>query len=616
MATDALLASASIILLGAVSKLLADRFGVPNVVFLLGFGILFGPEVIGLLDPSLFSDALSTIVSLAVAIIVFEGAFSLTSSRIRSASTATLRLVTLGSAITFLGLGLTIRFLLDLQWSLSFLISALLVATGPTVITPILEQTDVRENVKTTLETEGIVNDPVASVLGAVIFSAAALGERPFTRGGPVDEEIAIEFVTQLGVGVFIGILTAICVTYVLRNFSETPQNSRITAIATALISFAIADLFASEAGVVSVAVAGLLVGNADIPYEAEIEGFSGDITAIVLSVVYIILASLLRFEELVEFGLAGVAVVLIAMLVVRPLGVFLSTVRSDFTRNERLFIAAVGPRGIIPASTATLFSLQLAQANVENAESVVSVVFLVILVTVVLEAGGAPFIADRLDIVPMTILIIGGSRIGRTLAERLETRGENPVIIERDVDVVSELRADGYSVVHGNGATTAVLEKAGVEDAKMVVAATSGDDQNILACQTARTKFGVENLLAQVNDPTNADAFEDLGVRTTTPTLATVDTMDDLILRPSFFAWLSGVGEENDVTEVTVGSTSVVGSELGTIDFPDESTTVLIQRDGKYVIPKPDVVLKNGDVVTLLGTTDAVEKAVAMLSE
>ncbi|WP_049971357.1 cation:proton antiporter domain-containing protein [Haladaptatus cibarius] len=616
MATDALLASASIILLGAVSKLLADRFGVPNVVFLLGFGILFGPEVVGLLDPSLFSNALSTIVSLAVAIIVFEGAFNLTSSRIRSASTATLRLVTLGSAITFLGLGLTIRYLLDLQWSLSFLISALLVATGPTVITPILEQTDVRENVKTTLETEGIVNDPVASVLGAVIFSAAALGERPFTGGGPVGEEIVIEFVTQLGVGVLIGIVTAVSVIYVLRNFSRTPQNSRITVIATALISFAVADLFASEAGVVSVAVAGLLVGNADIPYEEEIEGFSGDVTAIVLSVVYIILASLLRFEELVEFGLAGVAVVLIAMLVFRPLSVFLSTIRSDFSRNERLFISAVGPRGIIPASTATLFSLQLAQSNVANAESVVSVVFLVILVTVVLEAGGAPFIAQRLDIVPMTILIIGGSRIGRTLAERLEERGENPIIIERDVEVVTDLRADGYSVVHGNGTSAEVLDEAGVEGAKMVVAATSEDDQNILACQTARTKFGVENLLAQVNDTENVDAFEDLGVRTTTPTLATVDTMDDLILRPSFFAWLSGVGEENDVTEVTADSASVVGRQLGDIDFPDESTVVLVQRDSEYIIPKSDVVLEEGDVVTLLGTTDAVEDAARILSE
>ncbi|WP_458206743.1 cation:proton antiporter domain-containing protein [Haladaptatus sp. NG-SE-30] len=614
MVTDVLFVSASIIFLGAVSRLLADRYGVPNVVFLLGFGILFGPEGVGVIDPALFDDALDTIVSLAVAVIVFEGAFRLTLGEIRYAPRSAHRLVTIGSAITLVGLGVTAHYLLDLQWSLSFLIAALLVATGPTVVEPILEQIEVRDRIETTLQTEGIVNDVVASVLGAVIFSAAALGREPVTRGGPVGQEVIIEFVIQLGVGVLIGIVTAVAASYVLRYLSRTPQDSRITVIAIALLSFAIADLFASEAGVVTVAVAGLLLGNAEIPYKREIAGFSGDITAIVLSVVYVILASLLRFEELVALGVAGIAFVLVVMLVVRPLGVLVSTVNSAFTRNERLFIAAVGPRGIIPASTATLFSLQLAAAGVANARSVVSVVFLVILVTVVLEAGGAPFIARTLDIVPMTILVIGGGRIGRTLAKRLDERGEHPIIIERDPEVVTDLRAEGYSVVHGNGTNATVLEEAGANDAKMVVATTSDDDQNILACQTARIKFGIEDLIAQANSVENVAAFEDLGVRTITPTLATVDTMDDMILRPSLFEWLSAVGDENDISEVVVGSNEVAGSTLDTISFPDGSTPILVQRDGEYIVPQPDVVVQKGDRITLLGTTDAVEAAVESL--
>ncbi|WP_458189517.1 cation:proton antiporter domain-containing protein [Haladaptatus sp. NG-WS-4] len=614
MATNLLLVSASLIVLGAVARLLGDRYGVPNVVFLLGFGILFGPEGVGLVDPTLFSGALSTIVSLAVAIIVFEGAFRLTLGEIRYAPRSALRLVTVGSAITFVGIGLTTRALLGLQWSLSFLIAALLVATGPTVVTPILEQIAVRDRVETTLETEGIVNDPVASVLGAVIFSAAALGERPFTRGGRVGEEIVIEFVAQLSVGVLVGIVTAAVASIVLRRLSRTPQNSRITVIALALLSFAVADLFASEAGVVAVAVAGLLLGNAEIPFEREIAGFSGDVTTIVLSVVYVILASLLRFEELVEFGLAGVAVVLVAMLVVRPLAVFVSTVRSAFTRNERLFISAIGPRGIIPASTATLFSLQLATANVENAESIVSVVFLVIFVTVVIEAGGAPVIARTLDIEPMTILVIGGSGIGRTLAERLDEQGEHPIVVERDADTVTELRAQGFSVVHGNGTSAAVLEEAGVNDAKMVVAMTGNDDQNILACQTARIKFGVDDLIARVNDPENVAAFEDLGVRTTTPALATVDTVDHMIHRPSLYDWLSGVGDENDISEVVVGSNEFAGRTLGDVPFPDGSTAILVRRDGEYVVPRSDLVVRTGDRITLLGTADAVEEAAESL--
>jgi NhaP-type Na+/H+ or K+/H+ antiporter/Trk K+ transport system NAD-binding subunit len=614
MAIDALLVSAFIIFLGAVSRLLADRYGVPSVVFLLGFGILFGPEGVGLIDPNLFDDALDTIVALAVAIIVFEGAFQLTLTEIRNAPRSALRLVTIGAAVTFVGLGVAARFLLGLQWSLSFLIAALLVATGPTVVAPILEQIEVRERVKTTLQTEGIVNDPVAAVLGTVIFSAAALGQEPFTRGGPVEEEIVIEFVSQLGVGVLIGIVTAVVTSYVLRYLSRTPQNSRIAVIATALLSFAIADLFASEAGVVTVAVAGLLLGNTDIPYEREIAGFNGDVTAIVLSVVYIILASLLRFEELVALGAGGGAFVLGAMAIVRPLSVFVSTMGSGFTRNERLFISAVGPRGIIPASTATLFSLQLASAGVANARSVVNVVFLVILVTVILEAGGAPVIAKTLDIIPMTILVIGGGRLGRTLVERLDERGENPIIVERDEATVTELRAQGYSVVRGNGTNAAVLDEAGVKDAKMVVATTGDDDQNILACQTARIKFGVDDLISRVNDVENVEAFEDLGVRTITPTLASVDTMDDMILRPSLFEWLSEVGEENDISEVVVGANETAGSTLGDVTLPNDCTAVLVRRDGEYIVPGPDTVIREGDRITLLGTTDAVEAAVESL--
>ncbi len=614
MSSDLLLVSASIIALGAASKLLADRYGIPNVVFLLGFGVLFGPEGVGLIDPTLFNDSLSTLVSLAVAIIIFEGAFTLSASDVRDAPTSTLKLVTIGAALTFVSLCGLVHYFLGLQWNLACLIAALLVATGPTVITPVLDQIEVREGVKTLLETEGVINDVTASVLGAVIFSVAALGYHPDPLAGHIGADVIVDFVSRIGTGVLIGIITALVAGYVLRYLSRSPQNSRITVIATALISFAIADAFASEAGIVTVAVAGLILGTVDIPFEREIAGFSGDITSIVLSVVYIILASLLQFKDLLTLGVGGLAVVFLAMVAVRPLAVFFSTTGSQFTRNERTFIAAVGPRGIIPASTATLFSLQLANAGVPNATSVVNVVFLVILVTVVVEAGGAPLAAKALDIIPMTVLIVGGSRIGQRLADRLNDRGENAVIIERDDATVTELRAAGYSVVPGNGTDTDVLEAAGADRAKLVIAATSDDDQNILACQSARTKFGIQRLIAQVNNPENADAFEDLGVRPVTPITATVDMMDDLILRPNFYEWLSAVGDENEIAEVMVESDEAVGEQVQHIELQDDAVIALVRRDDEFIVPKPTLTVQKGDVVTLIGEREAVERSVALL--
>ncbi|WP_327053574.1 cation:proton antiporter domain-containing protein [Halomicrococcus gelatinilyticus] len=615
MTTDFLVAISVIVALAAVAKLLANRYGIPNVVFLLAFGILVGPEGVGFLDPSLFRGDLEDIVGFAVAIIVFEGAFSLSLDRVRRTPRGTLRLVTVGSAITFVGLGVAIRYLVGLQWTLSLLVSALLVATGPTVITPILEQITVREDVRQLLETEGIINDPVASVLGAVVFSAT-LTTRRTANGSERGSDVVVDFVTQISVGVLVGIVTAVVVGYVLRELSTSPQDSRLVVLGSVLLSYTVGSAVATEAGVVTVAVAGLLLGSLDLPYRAEVAGFSGDVSNVVLGAVYLILAALIRFEDIVTLGVGGLAVVFVAIVVVRPLAVFVSTYGSDFSRNEQLFVASVGPRGIIPAATATLFTLQLSAAGVANAASVANLVFLVILVTVVIEAGGAPFIARMLDIVPMTTIIIGGGDIGRTLADRLEDQGDNPLIVERDGDVVAALRSDDYSVVHGNGTDADVLDDAGATDATMVVATTDDDATNVLACQTARSAFGVDTLVSLVNDPTRATAMEDLGVLTITRPAATATAIDELVSLPSLSEWKHGVGHDQNLAEEVVVSDDVDGERVADAGLPDPVVVVLLQRDGDYVVPTQDVVFRKGDRVTLLGRSDAVEDAVALLGE
>ncbi|MFD1588919.1 cation:proton antiporter [Halorientalis brevis] len=609
MAPDALLAVSVIVAFAAVSKLIGDWYQLPSVVFLLGFGVLLGPEGVGFLSASLSSSELSAVVGFAVAVIVFEGAFSLSLHRIRTTPKPTLLLVTVGAAITFLGLGLTVRFVLGLQWTISLVISALLVATGPTVITPILEQITVTERVASLLEAEGIINDVSASVLGSALFTVTLLSK----RAGRV-ETIVTEFVSQVGVGMLFGVVLALASSYVLRAYSRSPQDSRVVILAVALLTYSLATLFGDESGVVAVAVAGLVMGNQPIPYQAEIARFGSAISTIVLGTVYIVLAALIRFEEIFALGLGGLVVVLVAMFVVRPLSVFVSTYDSEFSTNERAFISAIGPRGIIPAATATLFSLQLARAGVPNASSVVSLVFLVILVTVVVEAGGAPFLANAFGIIPMTTLIIGGGVIGRQLAAEIDARGGNPVIVERDEATVADLRAAAYSVVQGDGTNADVLAEAGVENATRVVATTSDDAVNILACQTARTKFGVESLVSLANDPTKVESFEDLGIATLTPSAATVDAISDLVTLPSLSAWRASTRRREHLAEGVVSET-VDGTRVADLDLPPESMLVLLQRDDEFLIPSPDVVLQAGDRVTVLGQSDAVESALTRLT-
>src|SRR5699024_12247037 len=159
-----------------------------------------------------------------------------------------------------------------------------------------------------------------------------------------------------------------------------------------------------------------------------------------------------ISFEDIASLGIGGVAVVVAVMFVIRPVLVFVSTIGQSFGRNARLFMSVVGPRGIIPASVATLFAVDLQNAGLPGqATTLVGTVFLVILATVVLEGGLAPYIASALDVVPMQIVIVGGGTVGRGLAERFDAHGENPVLIESDAEIARGAPDDGQAVHDGD---------------------------------------------------------------------------------------------------------------------------------------------------------------------
>ncbi|MFC7202782.1 cation:proton antiporter [Haloferax namakaokahaiae] len=621
---------AAIIGIGVIAQVLSDRFQVPSVVFLIAFGILLGPEVLGVISPDSFGNALQAIVGLSVAIIVFEGAFHLRIGKLREAPAATLRLVTVGAVIAFVGTGIAVHFALGASWAVSFLVGALLVATGPTVIAPILEVVPVRDRVGAALDTEGIVNDVTAAIVAVVIFEA-------ILEGVSSPNALVTLFAERLGVGVIVGAIVAGFLYYSLRYVDlspgNAPQNARLLVLAGALVAYGAADFIAAEAGVAAVATAGILLGNADVPYEEEISAFKGDITLLVLSFVFIALAALLDFENLLALGAGGLLVVAAVALVIRPLLVFISTRGDRFTRGEKLFMSFVGPRGIIPASVATLFAIafreraselaaegltQQAAALNQSASIVVGTVFLVILITVVFEAGLARRIAEYLDVIPMRVLIIGGGKVGRTLAERLADRGENVVLIEQDQEVVQTARNQGFTVHHGDGTDTDVLRSAGAANAKVVVAATGDDDVNLLVAQLASSKFDPESVLARANNPDNVDAFEDLGVRTISSTIATAQAMDNYIERPSMSNWMGEIGRTGDVQEIEVTSESLAGKQIREVgpELPDGCLITLVSRNGDTSVPSADFTLQKGDRITIIGERDAVRKAEKLVCE
>ncbi|MFC6872553.1 cation:proton antiporter domain-containing protein [Halobellus marinus] len=602
---------ALILVAGIGVQLLARRFRVPSVVFYLGLGLLLGPEVLGLVTVETFGDGLETVVGLSVAIIVFDGAFALRFERIREASRTSLRLVTIGAVVTFLGVAVAVRVLEGAAWEIALVVGALLVATGPTVITPILEVVRVREHVATALETEGIINDVTAAIAAVVIFETMLLDDLGISQ-------TAIAFVERAGVGVFAGLLATGLIYFLLEHElrpEEGPQTARFLVFSAAIGSFALAEAVAAEAGIAAAATAGIALGNLDLPHRETIEEFARDATLIVLAFVFVSLAALIDLGAIRQLGVGGILLVVVVMFVLRPVVAWVATVGVErFNRSERLFLAAVGPRGIIPASVATLFAIELATAGNQTAsQTLLGTVFIVIGATDVLEAGLARQIGERLGVTPMRTIIVGGGRVGLALATRLEQRGEFVVLIEDDEKQKRKAREEGFTVYDGDGTEVDVLREAGIEEAKIAVAATRDDNVNLLICQMARTKFDVEKVYARVNDPQNMDAFEALSVTAVDSPMATAFAIDNEIERPELANWMYDPGDGHDIQEIEMTADAFAGRAIRDLneEIPGGCLIAEIGQGEDSHVPDPDEVLKLGDHITFLGDAAAVKKAV-----
>ncbi|AJF25544.1 potassium transporter [Haloarcula sp. CBA1115] len=594
-----------VVSLGVAAQLVADWLQIPSVAFLLVAGVFVGPQALDLVDPAIFGQAgLQAIVGLSVGIIVFEGAFHLTVERVREASREALGLVTIGAFVSLVGTAVAVKVVFGTTWPVAVLVGSLLIATGPTVITPIMQVVPVRDRVAAALETEGIINDVTAAILAVATFEFVIA-----SQSSPV---VVVEaFVARLVVGHIVGITVGGGIALLLQRWhlsaDNAMQNARAVVLTAALLAYALGSIWLSEAGIAAAAVAGIVLGNADLPHEEEIAEFKGGITLFVLSFVFIVLAAQLSLGDLRALGIGGLVVVIVVVTLVRPLGVFLSTLGGRLTVRERMFVGAMGPRGIVPASVATLFAIELRPENPDAATVLVGTVFLVIFATVMFQGGLARHFAQALDILPMQTLIVGGGRVGRELAVRYESRGEEVVLIDSDEDTVERTRADGHRVVHGDATNAHVLEEAGANRASVVVAATADDDVNLLVAQLATTRFDVDTVVARANQPDNVEAFEDLDVETISAGFAVADAIDDAVERPALAHWLSDSGRTGDVLEVELSNDSLVDRTIEETaeKLPNGCLVAMVSRNGTDRVPDSDFRLASGDHLTLVCETN-----------
>lgn len=401
------------------AQLLAHRLRIPSILLLIIGGFIIGP-LTGWIDPdTLFGDLLLPLVSIAVAIILFEGGLTLDLRELSDGVTgAVSRLLTVGLLVTWALGALFAYVLFDLSAQLAILLGAVLVVSGPTVVLPILRNIRLRGRVESVLRWEGIAIDPIGVLLAVLVFEAVVAGQRP-TLG-----EAVLTFATMVGVGALVGVLAAVLLAILIRR-GGFDDNLRVTAtLGMVVLAFVVADALARESGLLSTVLMGMILANSRSTDVRHIQEFKESIGLFLIGLLFVVLTARVPQEDVTDLGLAGLGYLALLVFLVRPLAVWLSTVGSPLNWKERVLVAAMAPRGIVAAATASIFAVALSEReDLPGSSELVPIAFLVIIGTVVLSGFSAGPLARALGLVASgapQIMIVGAQSWARRIASEL----------------------------------------------------------------------------------------------------------------------------------------------------------------------------------------------------
>ena len=386
---------AAAISVGAVSRLASRLLSIPAVVLLLVGGLLAGRQGLGLIEPLDLGPGLETAVELLVGLVLFEGGLSLQvpdsllGRRLR-------KLVLLGLPVTLVGGLVMAHYWGQLSWELAALFSAVVSATGPTVIAPLVRQMGLQRPMAKLLEGEGLLVEPIAAV-GALVVLQWIL--EPFAANYGL---LVVDLLSRLGLGSLLGALGGGLLSLILWSLPDEPTDSvrlQLCLGTLMMLSVGCEQLIGPAAGLPAAAVAGFVVGSLLESRLGGLEAELNQLAQLAVTLLFPLLAADVTLSDFIPLGWRGVVCVLGLMLVVRPLAVILGSTGSGLSWPQKIFLGWMAPRGIVSASTASLFALRLEEAGILGASRVQGLVFLTILMTVILNGLIAPLLARWLQL-------------------------------------------------------------------------------------------------------------------------------------------------------------------------------------------------------------------------
>ncbi|MEP1151491.1 MAG: sodium:proton antiporter [Balneola sp.] len=480
---------ASVLALGISAQWLAWRTKLPAILLLLGFGIIAGPFT-GLLDPEkLMGDLLSPFVSISVAIILFEGGLSLKMSEFKKIGGTVIKLITIGVLITWTLSALAALYILDLGVELSVLFGAILIVTGPTVIIPLLRQVRPTEKAGSVVKWEGIVNDPIGAMMAVLVFEVIIAGG--FSQ---ISGKAGIIIIQTLAYGTVLGAIGAGIMYYALKKHWIPDYLQNPVTLMVVIGVFVISNHLQHESGLLTVTVMGIILANQKSARIKHIIEFKENLQVLLISALFILLASRLRIEDLEYFNWTAALFIAVLILVIRPAAIFFSTLGSNLKWNEKAFVAWMAPRGIVAAAISAVFALRLEQEGYAEAELLVPYTFIVIIATVTIYGLSASPVARLLKVAkadPTGVIIIGAHNWARMMAHAVKDLGFKVLVADSNWENISKARKSGLQTYYGNILSEYAMEELDFEGIGKTLAFTPNDEVNSLSAIQFSELFG-----------------------------------------------------------------------------------------------------------------------------
>jgi NhaP-type Na+/H+ or K+/H+ antiporter len=479
---------------GVLAQVVANYVRVPSIVFLLIFGLGLGRSGLRLIEPKNLDLGLEVIVSLSVALILFEGGLKLQLQNLGKVSSTIRNLTTVGALISLIGGGIAAYYLSEFPWAIAFLYASLVVVTGPTVINPILKEVNLDRRLATILEGEGVLIDAVGAILAVVVLDVVLSNDASVF-------EIIQSLILKLGIGATIGVLGGLLLSNFLKRSQFLADDVKSSVVLAAVLGFfAIAQSIQTESGLMTAVLMGIVLRAESIPDERLLLKFNGQLTILIVSVVFVLLVANLSVSSILVLGWGGVLTVLVVMLVVRPLNILVSTWDSGLNWRQKLFLAWCAPRGIVAASVASLFATILTEKGVNGGAAIKALVFLTIAMTVFLQGLTAKWVAQRLGLTSQDfqgVVIVGCSPMGLLIAKLLQNDGQDVSMIDTSAESCKLAIAQNIPVIVSNAMEIKTLAAGGLDRAGTFMALTVNPDINLVIAQRVLEEFRSPKVIA-----------------------------------------------------------------------------------------------------------------------